>query len=616
MIDEQIEMKKADDRPDRAGWNSRRIYFSVVGILLLAFLVTALFYSFSVPIFEAQDESGHFFYIKYFADHLKLPDYRDSSDLEAAGYQSHQLPLYYFVHGLILKMMADTDLEFEFYPNPLRSQGLPALYFHNAPGEKFPFAGPYRIVHLLRLLNIFTGALTLLVIYQILRRMFPPDNPWPIAGTAFVGFLPQYTYLSATVNNDIAAVLFTSLSLLFLTRFLLSDGAPLRQVLLMGVFVSLALLSKQLALFLVPVAYVAVSLKGDLRQKILNWSALSAALALLAGWYYFRNYLLFGDPLLRHVQESELFPILVQRKTLPQFLTYFCNYFFQHFIRSFFGSFGYMTVWMSWNLYLFYSLAAGVGLAVFAAGLLDAEFRRRFSRKMKMPLVVFTLAIIVLMTQILAVNLVYSQPQGRWAFGALGILAVFWALGMERLTASSHQWKAVVAVSVVFFLVNLHVLQHTVRKAFPAMPAVVDVIQNQYQSHVGELRMGMVVAQTFRSAISGLDRVAVRFTTFGQYVNSHIVFHLRDAEKPDQDIAMIQIPAAHVKNETFHIFTFNPQPDSKGRAYIFYIESPNAQKGDAISLYYTEFDSYPGGRAFFNGKPLRGDLTFVTGGSS
>ena len=81
-----------------------RMRKSLLAVLITTFVVTSVLYSFTVPIFEAQDEEAHFRYIRHFATRMSLPDYRKVSDLESAGYQSHQTPLYYFFQGILLRL--------------------------------------------------------------------------------------------------------------------------------------------------------------------------------------------------------------------------------------------------------------------------------------------------------------------------------------------------------------------------------------------------------------------------------------------------------------------------------------------------------------------------------
>jgi len=165
----------------------------------------------------------------------------------------------------------------------------------------------------------------------------------------------------------------------------------------------------------------------------------------------------------------------------------------------------------------------------------------------------------------------------------------------------------------LFAFVNLHVLSSTVKSGFPPAPSVLDVVQNQYQTNLGELKENMVMGQSFHSNIEKLDQVAVKFTTFSRYNNCHIIFRLRDTSAPSKDLVTIRLPAIRIKNDAFHIFKFTPLENSKGREYFFLIESPDGRKDHAIGCYYTFLDSYPGGKAFVDNRPLPGDLAFITG---
>jgi len=70
-----------------------RPYFLLI-LILLAYITLGAGYSISVPIFEAPDEPGHFYYIKYLAEERRLPvqSFQYSENVVKEG---HQPPLYY-----------------------------------------------------------------------------------------------------------------------------------------------------------------------------------------------------------------------------------------------------------------------------------------------------------------------------------------------------------------------------------------------------------------------------------------------------------------------------------------------------------------------------------------
>jgi hypothetical protein len=115
--------------------------------------------------------------------------------------------------------------------------------------------------------------------------------------------------MSAVVNNDNAA---TALSALLLWQVALLLHHPdrvqnRRRSALLGLLLGLALLSKASLLALVPVVGLAVLLSGlweqrsghapDLWPTGYNLVLAAGITVLLSGWYFIRNWLLWGDPL-------------------------------------------------------------------------------------------------------------------------------------------------------------------------------------------------------------------------------------------------------------------------------------------------------------------------------
>lgn len=582
--------------------------------VLAVFVSLAVAYSFSVPVFESQDEEHHLDYINYFAQRYDLPDLRKTEDLKAAGCQVNQTPFYYFFNGLLLRAAGYRHITIDLRENPFRSAATPALYFHGGFEERFPYSRDFRIVHLLRLLNVVTGVFILIIIYKSLQLLPFQNRSFAVLGTAFVALIPQFTYICGSVNNDAFNILFSSLAAYFLMKFLLAKNASLKYVTYMSVALGIGVLSKQLVLSLLPPFSLALLIKGTNRQKAKNIIAFSLITSVLIGWYYARNLILFHDPFSVKVM-AVLAPNLIQEKSLIQLYDYFWSYFVRYFIKSFWGSFGYMTVDMQWVSYLFYNVIAGTGLIAFATGIMDGEFRNRFSKEHKIILAILLLTPFIMLAEILSFNMTHSQPQGRYGFGLLICLAIFWGLGMDRLIRAkqTHADAFCFFLIIAFAFINLQAVGGTLRSAFPPLPEHIDAVQREADGNLGEMTNKTLIGQIFHCNDDGLDTVAVLLTTFGRYNNSHIVFHLRDLADPTTDLVTQKIAANDLRDNTFHLFRFPPLKQSSGRNYLFLLESPDAKEGQAISCFYAEKDLYPAGNAILNNGLLKGDLAFITG---
>jgi hypothetical protein len=266
--------------------------FFAAGYLLLALLFS------TGPIFEGPDEIEHYRYIRAVQQSGELPD-----ALSRPRSQFHQAPLYYLMMLPLAPLINDGDfaeIDGRVNPNYPHLIGVPSndnknLYLHPA-AERFPRleSETARAVHTLRLISVLLGLGTVLVSAAIFRLLWPnPEQAYRRhIALAVVAFWPQFAYLSGTLNND-NLLFFLSAVVLHLLLRLQRDGPGNRRAVWLGLATGAALLTKVSALFLVfPVALV------FLTERRL-WRALPMATIMVvavAGWWYGRNVVLYGDP--------------------------------------------------------------------------------------------------------------------------------------------------------------------------------------------------------------------------------------------------------------------------------------------------------------------------------
>ena len=124
-----------------------------------------------------------------------------------------------------------------------------------------------------------------------------------------------------------------------------------------------------------------------------------------------------------------------------------------------------------------------------------------------------------------------------------------------------------------------------------------------------ELTANHGLGQTFQAPFSGLYRVDVMVSNHAQD-QGRILFHLCDGVG-GPEIATIEIDADQIRNGTARRFTFEPIADSADRVFYFYLEAPDVEPGNTVSVWGTDFDSYSGGQAYLNEKTTGGDLRFT-----
>lgn len=266
----------------------------IVALMLVGYVLLALAFSLG-PIFEGPDEIEHYRFIRALVQTRALPDPRTQ---ERAQY--HQAPLYYLLAAPLALLNDDSDFTAidgrinPFYPYQL---GIPGndnknLYIHTR-AEDFPFAasGTARAIHLIRLLSIVLGACTVLISTRIFRLLCPDRPDRRLVALAIVAFTPQFLYLSGTINNDNLLYLLTTLTLFLLLRQR-REGLTVGNAIVLGVVLGAALLTKVNAAFLVFSVGLALGLD---RRSWRYVPIMLTVIVAIAGWWYVRNLILYGD---------------------------------------------------------------------------------------------------------------------------------------------------------------------------------------------------------------------------------------------------------------------------------------------------------------------------------
>ncbi|MCA9981775.1 MAG: phospholipid carrier-dependent glycosyltransferase, partial [Anaerolineales bacterium] len=177
--------------------------------------------------------------------------------------------------------------------------------------ESFPWAGDVLAARLVRFLNIGVGALTVVLTYATAVLMWPRNRAMAVGSSAILAFSPMFLYMSGTINNDVIAALSGAAVMYASVRLLLSDvgfggdeepfwRSGVRWGVVMGAAYALALMSK---FNLAPIAATQVLVMTFVAWRHKQWGAwvvsgvaMFLSTAVLAGWWFLRNTLIYGEP--------------------------------------------------------------------------------------------------------------------------------------------------------------------------------------------------------------------------------------------------------------------------------------------------------------------------------
>lgn len=503
-----------------------------ISALVLLFVGLALLYNAVTPIGEGPDEPGHGQYVLFLAREGRLPVQCAppcQSDVPGSG---HHPPLAYLLATPLVSWLPPDERRVDM-PGNRRftwAGGQQVNAVAHGTRERWPWAREVWAWRAARLASTAAGVATVALTYLAARTLTnrgprttghgpraaqaaasPHDrgSAIPLLAAALVALNPQFIFTSALISND-ALLAALGAAMLWLvvdqgpgTRDQGRSGWPLvagrrwslRRATLVGLALGLALLTKQSAVVLVPVAAMWAlldrepwtrpqrpgnvwSLVVGLRPAVFGLRSLAAVLGVAAavcGWWYVRNWRLYGDPLGLDMFRAEF----VTQAFDPLSVAAWAQALAQlH--ASFWARFGWMNLpppaWVNWA-YAALGLAAVAGLALARA---TGDGRRnvvvgafRSSVRSVWPLAALpALALAWVLSFALTAGLVAWQ--GRLVFPAISAVAVLLAGGLASLDGTRHTAQGkngppllVCLVAVAFAALALWLPLGVIRPAYP-----------------------------------------------------------------------------------------------------------------------------------------------------
>ncbi|MGQ9907603.1 MAG: ArnT family glycosyltransferase [Candidatus Flexifilum sp.] len=272
-------------------------------VILLGFVILAAAYSRATPAFEPPDEGPHLLYAHNILVEGRLPLLADRASVFASqSTQRHHMPLYYLIGALLISGTDRSDLDQFLLQNHLAAIGQVAinnqnLYLH--PLDP-PTDGTLRAVAILRAYSLTLAVGTLLLIYYGASRLFSPRIG--VIVLLLAASIPTFIFISASISNDNLVTLLVTAGVVWCIDVWRRARLTLRDTVLLGIILGGTALSKHNGAALFGIVGVVV-FAGALTRRW-SWRAALRTLALagalvvaLAGWWYVRNYQLYGDAL-------------------------------------------------------------------------------------------------------------------------------------------------------------------------------------------------------------------------------------------------------------------------------------------------------------------------------
>ncbi len=422
-------VQAARDRPRRA-----------MRAIVIAYLFIGYYYASEIPLGKGPDETAHVRYVEFLAAEHRLPVFDPANP--DPNYEFHQPPLYYAL-ALPVYLLAGS--------NESAQQAV----------------------------RFFTLLLSLALVYLAfgLCRVLAPEEPWAaVAAAGVVAFLPMQLAIATTIGNDALTEVLAAVALLLMVVHLRAAGrhragevqAPpgLRGMAALGLVIGLAMLTKSMALLLLPVAWLA-ALFGARGPDGLSWrrlardaGAATGVALVVCGWWLGRNQVLYGDPL---AQAAFLEAFKGLRPSPESFIAEFevpsvASYVGQVMILTAVGFTGLFGP-VHGNRFAFFPawvyFATGLMAAVAAVGFARYLERGRLREWQTQGWAVAGVFALLLLASFIRFNFSFFQAQARYLFPVLPAAASAFALGLRAIFSNRRApyvlMGAVIVLAVLAF---------------------------------------------------------------------------------------------------------------------------------------------------------------------
>ena len=382
------------------------------------------------------DLQGHVDYVRFIAERGRLPDARD-------GAQMFQAPLFYLLSAGLYRL---------------------CILF---------VSGPTALVWL-RWIPLLCGIAQVEIVFLAARGVFPGRDALQCLVVLFGGLLPMNVYMAQVLSNEPLSGALSALALVWAWQALREPalGQTARWQWREGIVLGLALLAKVSAVLLMPIVAVVMLVTNrsrGLKATLSGMARCFGASALLAGWYYARNAVLFGkafvggwdypvtgmiwwqDPGYRTPHQIESFGPSLWRPIHAGFYSIWDGFFATFWLD---GNLSSMDSWDArppWNATLLVAApwpALILSIAI-AAGLLRGLFSkdivfRGFSALASVTIALYLAAFFMVCMEVPA----YSQAKASYTLGLTPLYAVACVAGLDLLPRNAIA-RSMVGASIV-----------------------------------------------------------------------------------------------------------------------------------------------------------------------
>ncbi len=442
--------------------------------IALVYCVLSSLYAILTPPWESPDEPAHYLYVSQLAARWRPPEDTSVKQTESfskdqayitSNYEWYQPALGYLPGAVaykLLEIVAPGRLPKQM---PLLSSSFPDIparyniFVHPGTTVRDVWRGAWGVL-IIRVFLSLLGLPVIFAVYKVGCLLDKESGSLGIAAAGWVAFLPQFTFINASVRSDTLANAIAAL--VFLIAALLQASAAHRNknTLLMGVFIGLGLISKNTFIYIAPIGLMAIILSDPrIPRTWLRPTTLVYAPALVLWSTY---YLAFGE-----ARTALSYTLTTTLKINPTLLTWghFLGILRPLWIDLFYARFGWANVappaiW-SWITFCSWSIGCCVTL------IQGIRLYRKSGLNLQVKIITMLFfGILLAFIGIVRFNFSVVQPQGRFLFPALLPWAIlgFWGI-WQNLSKRAEKIATILIISFMLIF-NIYALFFTLMPAY------------------------------------------------------------------------------------------------------------------------------------------------------
>lgn len=438
--------------------DNKKLQTTLIIIVSLVF-IRGLIYALLIPVDRTPDEIHHFMLVK--AKQLALNHrYAEEEARTAAQILLTRENLLY-PESTIQRSLA--DFEGAHLPEPPLSRQLyylstacilQILSFENIRDE----------IYVIRGFSIILGALVVLLSFLTARELFPNNLFIVIGVPVLIAFIPQFSAMNGSINNDKLAEFFVSLFFLLIVKIFKQGMSAVYFGGGIGM-IGLALLGKRSAHIIIPLFLIFLMVyywKPSLGLRM-HLVFMGGALGVALGWYVLMKYCytfekFFAEHVIwvwaYNIQEMFFRPELISVESLKYYVKFFIVLYW-----SFWGVFGYMTIHLHHFWYILVAWMQCLALVGLAGFVWQVKLKHLVvERWIIKSLYLFAVSIIFAVV-VPFVRSVVMRPgnaalsQGRYLFPVIIPISLLTILGLSVIIPS--RYRPVAGIAAIIGLIVL-----------------------------------------------------------------------------------------------------------------------------------------------------------------